>query len=474
VLTFAVLDRLLRPHLGSGALVLALATFFAGAWLEHWLWFSHVRVGVLLAGAALLFAAQRPGHRGALLVGLVGLEAAWLLRPGLAWVGYGAALPAALLLAGSWHRARPVVLSMALGLGLLAGGAALLQPPAATRTQARDRAFARILDFDQLRPQPRTAADSLGTAALSLWLMGDSTVVNEALCHRAYRFEAADFLGRAVPAKLWLRAELLLRDYFPLLLALAATAVVVGRRRGRESWFWVIQIGFAATLVVLAGLLKLPPRLELPVLDFWLLTNLTFLLKYADAYRAGRPFYVGLTVRTGPEDQADRPAANWRWGALAALLVLLLYGAKMLHRRQALGQERSRHERVLAEISRRTAGRVRVLAGASDVLKSLSPWRVRTPGPGPVLMLSGWQSHDQSQRALYRSLTGATDQNACLRRLAEPTRGACWLLSRETAQWLNRRFRYDPGAEPAVVLRPTARLAADTALLFYQPLAPER
>jgi len=472
VLTFAVLDRLLRPHLGSGALVLALATFFAGAWLEHWLWFSHVRVGVLLAGAALLFAAQRPGHRGALVVGLAGLGAAWLLRPGLAWVGYGAALPAAWLLAGSWRRARPVVLSTALGLGLLAGGAALLQAPAAARTQARDQAFARVLDFDQVRPQPRTAADSLGTAALDLWLMGDSTVVNAAFSRRAYRFVAADFWGRVVPAKLRLRAELLVRDYFLLLAALVATGVAASRRRGRQPWFWSVQVGFAAALIVLTGWLKLPPRLELPILDFWLLANLGFLLPdAAGSYQAGRPSYTGLIAKKSPGDQPAKPAASWRLGATAALLVLLLYGAKTWHRRQVLGQERRRHERVWAEISRRTGGHVRVLAGANDALKSLSPWQVCTPGPGPVLMLSGWQSHDQSQQELCRALTGAADQPSCLRRLAEPARGTFWLFSRETAQWLNRRFRYHAGTGPAVVLQPAAHLVADTTLRFYQPVA---
>jgi hypothetical protein len=469
VLTFAVLDRLLRPHLRPGALVLALVIFFVGAWLEHWLWFSHVRAGVLLAGAALLFAAQRPGQRGALVVGLVGLGAAWLLRPGLAWAGYGVALPAAWLLAGGWRQARTVLISTALALGLLAGGAALWQAPAAARTQVRDRAFARVLDFDQVRPQPRTAADSLGTAALSLWLMGDSTVVNEALCQRAYRFVAADFWGRVVPAKLRLRAGLLVRDYFPLLLALVAIGLAVGRHR--QPWFWGVQFGFVMALVGLAGWLKLPPRLELPILDFWLLANLAFLLQAVESRRTIQPSYAGLASEKAFGDQPPKPAISRRLGAAAALLVLLLYGAKTLHRRQALGQERSRHERAWAEISRRTAGHVRVLAGANDLLKSLSPWRVCTPGPGPMLLLSGWQSHDQSQQELRHYLTGAADQPSCLLRLAEPARGTYWLLSRETAQWLNRRFRYRAEAGPAVVLQPAASLVADTTLLFYRPVA---
>ena len=452
VLLFAVLDRLLRPYLRAVPLALVLVLFFGMAWAEHWLWFSHARVGLLLAGAAVLYAAQRWRSRRALLLGLAGLGAAWLLRPSVAVLGFGAVLPAALLLAGSWRRAAPVLLGGGLLLALATGAAAVFRTPAEARTQAQDGYFARILDFDQLQPAPRTPADSLATAAIGSWLLGDSTVVNEALGRRAYRFDAADFWGRTVPAKVALRAGMLVRDSFPLLLALAATAVVLRRRTIRHQWFWPVQLSFGGLLMLFAGVLKLPPRIAQPLLLFWLLTNLALLLATPVA---------GFIRRRGP-----------RWNPLLvaiAALAGLLYGAKTLHRRQVLGQERSRHERALAEISQRTGGRIRVLAGTSDLLKSLSPFRVYTVGTGSVLLLSGWSAHDPSQPALWQALVGTRDQATCLRRLAAPGRQVQWLLSAETARWLNRRLRYRPGTEARVVLEPGPVLAADTTLRFYRP-----
>ena len=443
VMLLAVLDRMLRPHLRPWPLLLVLTAFFVVALLENWLLFSYVRVALLLAGASVLFAAQRPGLLAPLLVGLAGLGAVWLMRPSLAIVGLGATLPAALLLAGGLRRVAPLLLSAALVLAVATGAASLLRTPAEIHTQVLDGYFARILDFDQLRPQPRTPADSLGTAAVALWMMGDSTVVNEALCRRAYVFDAPDFWGREVPAKLWLRAGLLVRDYFPLLLVLVATAIAWLRRWGRSTWFWPVQLGFAGVFVLFAGVLKLPPRLELPLLQFWVLTNLAFVL-------------VDL-----PAGQIRRSGARRNLLLVAMVpLVLLLYGAKTLHRRQVLRQEQARHELALQTINRLGEGRLRIMAGTNDLLKSLSPFRVYAPGPGAVLQLTGWPSHDASQAHLRQALSGSSDQTECLRRLA--LRGSAshqppplWVLTPETATWLSRRFRFNGGAR--LLLYPSAR-----------------
>lgn len=454
-LAFAVLDKLLRPHLRPGLVALALVSFFGGAWLEHWLWFSYVRGAVLLAALAVLYAAQRPGRWGPLGVGLAGLLAAWLMRPSLGVLGLAAALPGAVWLAGEWRRAVPMLAGGAVLLALATGVAAAGQTPAQAHTQVRDRYFARILDFDQLRPRPRTPADSLGTAALSLWLMGDSTVVNEAFCQRAYVFDAIDFVGRELPAKLRLRATLLLRDYFPLLLALAATAVVVARRGGRGRWgFWLAQLGFAGGITLFAGLYKLPPRLALPLLDVWLLTNLAFLLKSTGRFDSSK---LGAEFVAVP---SFSPLLR-RVAAGLALAAGLLYGAKTGHRYQVLSQEQRRNANALDYIRHRGGSRVRILAGTNDFLKSLSPFRTYSLGPGPVLLLSGWPSHDASQARLRYALAGTTDQTECLRRLARlPTRSAppeaLWVLTPETAHWLSRRYRHDG---------PRLRLSPDDALM---------
>jgi hypothetical protein len=489
VLTFAVLDKLLRAYLRPGPLALVLTLFFGLAWLEHWLWFSHGRVALLLAGSGLLFAAQRAGRRGALLLGLVALGAAWLIRPGLATLGAIAAVPTAIWLAGSWRRATPVLASTALTLLLATGILHWQQTPAEARAQRRDTAYSRILDFNQLRPWPRTAADSLGTAAIGLWLLGDSTVVNEAFVHRTYQFDAAGFLTYEMPAKLRLRLGLLLRDYFPLLLALAALAVAIARRRGRRSWFWLVQLAFVGGLILLVGLFKLPPRLALPLLDFWLLSNLVFWLKDAEAaHSTEEPPKASLKARVAKEvgatvsggSQAPHSAGEglpWRGGVrlsrlatAALLLITTLYAAKTWHRHQILSREQRQHESDLDVIAHQEARRVRILAGTNDFLKSLSPFRTYSLGPGPVLLLSGWSSHDASQARLRRALTGTTDQTECLRRLARPPAfghppRTLWVLTPETATWLSRRFRFDG---------PRLQLSPDSTSIPYGSASPLR
>jgi hypothetical protein len=465
-LWFAVLERLLRPHLRPMPLALALALFFGLAWLEHWLWFSHGRVALLLGAGGLLFAAQRPGRRGPLLLGLLALLAAWLIRPGLAALAGVAILPAAVLLAGSWRRAAPLLLSASLLLGLAFGLAALRQTPAEALVQARDTRLARILDYEQLRPYPQTAADSLGTAAISLWLLGDSAVVDPVLRGPVYRFDAADFAGRVVPAKLKLRARLLLRDYFPVLLALLATAGAMLRpRRPVPRGFWLVQLGFAVGLAGLAGILKLPPRLALPLLDCWLLTNLVFWSQMLPGVAAS----AAMGNRAAPLFRQEQPVVGLaglntlplvRFLMAGSLIVVAgSYAAKTWHRHRVLQQEQHWHESALAGISQ-PAGRVRVLAGTNDWLKSLSPFRSCSPGPGAVLLLTGWPAHDASQRPLRQALAGTPDQTECLRRLAgrvPPATEVVWLLTPETARWLNHRFRF---AAPGLQLVPTARASA--------------
>ncbi|MBF9237633.1 hypothetical protein I2I05_09525 [Hymenobacter sp. BT683] len=471
VLVFAVLDGLFRVHfrLESRAPILALVLFFCVAWVEHWLWFSHVRAGILLAGAGVVFAAQRPTKRWALLVGLACVLGAWLMRPALAVLGVGIALPAAFLLAGSWRRAWPVVVGSGLVLVSAFGMAALVETPADQRAQRQYQSLARILDFRQLEAQPQTPADSLGTAAVELWLLGDTAVVNESLIGRVYVFNARAFIGSVVPAKLAVRAGLLVRDYFPMLLALAVTVLATTRRPERRPEFWLVQIGFLGLLILFAGLLKLPPRLALPILDFWLLTNLVFLANTARNSLITLPLTAPeKSALPTPFRQAWPPLLRRLFGGLG-VLALALYATKTIHRRHVLGAERQRHETALQQLNQRTRGTVLVLGGTTDLLKSLSPFRVYYPSSVATLLLTGWQTQDPSQPRLRQRLLGTADQTAALSRLARASPTAQWLLTAETARWLNRRFRYKTGTESTVDLRPLASLPADTSYRFYQP-----
>ena len=470
VLWFAVLERLLRPHLRPGWLTLALVLFFGLGWLEHWLWFSHARVALLLAAGGLLFAAQRPGRRGPLLLALAALLAAWLVRPGLAVVAYAAVLQAALRLAGGWPRARPLLMSAGLLLTLAFGLGAWQQLPAEARVQTRDARLARILDYEQLRPHPRTAFDSLGTTAIGLWLLGDSAMVDPVLRGPVYRFDAADFVGRVVPDKLKLRAELLLRDYFPVLLALLATAgATLRQRRAGPRGFWLVQLAFAVGLMGVAGILKLPPRLALPLLDCWLLNNLIFWLSSLPPEASSAAFgesngtFISASTQPASLIAGEGPGTRPLRLVLSPIQCLLsigllmavttLYAAKTWHRHQVLQHEQQQHEKALAEISRK-AGWVRVLAGSNDLLKGLSPFRAYYIGSGPVLQLTGWPAHDPSQARLRQTLTGTADQTECLLRLVRrvnPDSKASWFLTPETARWLNRYIRLGGPGSPLVL-----------------------
>jgi hypothetical protein len=454
-----VLHQLLRPHLRPGALLASLALFFLVGWLEHWQWFSHVRVAALLSlGGLVLLAA--PGRRGRWLPGLLAVLLGCLMRPSAAGLGLLAALPAAVWLAArpetGWRAARPI----GAGLGLwLAVQAALgcTAPPGAAQFRALDGRLALALDYQLTRPQPRTAADSLTVAAVDHWLFGADTLVNPAALDRIYRFDAHYFLSHTLPAKLALRFTLLARDYFPLLLALAVMAGFSYRLpRPARRWYWLTQAYFGAAVLLLAGLLKLPPRLALPLLDGWLLASLAALL-------GGGP-------AASPAETAVAKPSGWRrsrrWGTVGVgLAVVALYAAKTAHRTQVL-QAESRHHTDRLEYLRDARGQREkivatyfdhplplpplVLAGTDDLFKSLSPFRRYSLGPRPVLLLTGWPAHEAGPRHLLQQLTGQPTQLAGLRQLAQRPFGTTphWLLAADVAPVLARQLGGPPAFRP--------------------------
>jgi hypothetical protein len=157
-------------------------------------------------------------------------------------------------------------------------------------------------------------------------------------------------------------------------------------------------------------------------------------------------------------------------GAAVLLVTVALYGAKTWHRYQVLAREQNRHEYALKQIKRLGFGHIRVLAGTNDFLKSLSPFRTYALGPGPVLLLTGWNAHDASQPALRQAIGGSPNQTACLRQLAGlsgygPDARIHWVLTPETAHWLSRRFRFDG---PRLLLSP------ETTPLPYNTSSPVR
>ncbi|MDU0368955.1 hypothetical protein ACFPAF_01000 [Hymenobacter endophyticus] len=425
VLVFAVLWRLLRPHAGCGAVLAVLVLFWGVGWLEHSLWFNYMRVPLLLAGAGMLFAAQRAPVRWALAVGVLAFGISWLIRPSAAILGAAVAAPGAWWLTG--RRSLPVLAGAGAWAVVGALWLNLTWSPAAATFRRLDVLKSNLNDFQLSAPPSLSLSppDSLGLAAARNWMLADSTLVNEPMFARAAPFRLGYFLTKTASVKVLLLLRQLPRDYFPLLLLLVATGVLLWRQP-RSRWFWLVQIGYVGLLLGLGAVLKLPPRLALPLLDFWAISNLIFVF--------GRQ---PLPRRTVP--------------VLLAVLALAAvpYGYKTWHRSRVLAREQQRNYQQRENLYR--------LAGLADMVvsdlweetyKSQSPlteghlpgsYAFRIVKPRKHLSLLGWQTLHPSQPALRRQLTGSRDFTAALRRLGRLPNVA-WLLSPEGAALLNRHL----------------------------------
>ncbi|MFD2784009.1 hypothetical protein [Hymenobacter rubripertinctus] len=424
VLAAAVLWRVVRPRAGTGAALALLGLFWLVGWLEHGFWFNYVRVPLLLAGAGVLFAAQRAPARWALAVGLLAFGLSWLIRPSAAVLGAAVALPGAWWLAG--RRAGPVVAGAAAWAVLGALGLQLTRSPAAASFRRLDVLKSNLNDFRLAAPPttPLRPADSLALAAAQAWQLADSALVNEAALARVAPFRPGYFLGHTAPAKLGALARQLPRDYFPLLLLLAATGALVLRAGRGHRVFWLVQAAYAGLGLGLGVLLKLPPRLALPLFDFWAFSNLVYLWQL-------------------------RPLPRH---SLAVLLLALLaaagpYAYKTRHRSQLLAREQARNRQQRRQLSRLASGaRVVVSDALEETYKSAAPFSEGAGGaacagrPGLVwLSVRGWQTLHPSQAVLRQRLTGTRDFTAALRRLGQRP-DVAWLLTPEGAVLLNRQL----------------------------------
>ncbi|MCA8830714.1 hypothetical protein [Hymenobacter pini] len=441
VLVFAVLWRLLRPHAGRWVVVAGLVLFWSVAWLEHSLWFNYMRVPLLLAGAGVLFAAQRAPARWALAVGVLAFGLSWLIRPSAAVLGAVAATPGAWWLAG--RRGVPVLAGAAAWSIAGALWLHLTWPPAAVTFRRLDVLKSNLNDFQLAAPpaQPLSSADSLGLVEARAWMFPDSTLVNEQLFARTAPFQPDYFLWETAPAKFLHLLQQLPHDYFPLLLLLAATWALVGRQPGNR-WFGLVQLGYAGLMLGLGIVMKLPPRLALPLLNFWLLGNLVCVFG-----RGVVPRRLALPL------------------LLAVLVVAAVpYGYKTWHRSEVLAAERLRNNQrreQLAELAR--GARVVVTDLWESTYKAASPLQDEVL-PSAVsgrskltefplrLSIVGWQTLHPSQPALRQQLTGSRDFTGALQRLGQRS-DVVWLLSPEGADLLNRHLALRrPGGQPMLQL----------------------
>ncbi|TYZ07852.1 hypothetical protein FY528_14235 [Hymenobacter lutimineralis] len=419
-LAFAIIDRLLRGRVPTWKITLLLVLFYGTLWLEHALWFNYLRVPVLLAGCGLLYAAQRHGQRWAQVVGLGAFVVAWLIRPSAADVALLVALPGVWWLSG--RRAMPLAAG-ALAWALVAGlSVALLRLPTEAAYRRLDVLKSNLNDYQLYQLRPQSAADSLGLELAANWMLADSTLVNEALFTRATKTDVPFFRQHVAPLKLRATILLLIRDYFPALLAMATLlAWVLAHPDLRRRWeFWLALAAWAVLLLGLGVVLKLPPRLALPLLDLVVLSALIFVLR----------------------DQIESERRAVRALVLVLGIAALPYAVKTGHRRQMLRAEQHRGLQLLREMRRRTYPAAVVVTDVLELAyKAQSPWRRPRLGSNVLFMsVTGWYTADPSQAQLRKHLTGTTDVVLALQSLARRRAAVKWYLTPTTAYLLNKQL----------------------------------
>ncbi|GGG43021.1 hypothetical protein [Hymenobacter glacieicola] len=470
VLVVAVLRRLLRGHAGRWWGLAFVVLFWGVAWLEHSFWFNYARVPVLLAGAGLLFAAQRAPARRALAVGLLAFGLAWLIRPSAALLGVVVALPGAWWLAG--RRSLPLLVGVGAWAVVGALWLNLTWSPAAATFRRLDVLKSNLNDFQLAAPplHPLAPRDSLGLAAARHWLLADSTLINEAFFARAAPFRPAYFLLHTAPGKLGSVLIQLARDYFPLLLLVLATWGLVYKQKAGGWQFWAAQLAYLGLTLGLGTVLKLPPRLALPLLDFWVLSNLVFLLRVPAAVlprSAPQTLLLALVVAAVPYGYK-----TWhRSGVLAREQLRnrlerqpLLAGSAILSPDQRLALSAPQRGHELLHVRRTGRAKVVVTDALEETYKSESPFTEGHPpareysfvlAHGPRIMsVAGWQTLHPAQTVLLYYLTGTRNFTEALRRLGRRP-DVAWVLTIEGAALLNRQLTLErrPG-QPVMQLFP--------------------
>lgn len=447
---FTVLDRLLASRVSAVSATALLVLLFLTMWVEHGLWFNYSRVPILLAGAGVLFGAQRPTSRAAFGLAVLAFGVGWLIRPSAAVLGLLVAMPGACWLSG--RRAGPVLAAALLWALLGEGMLRLASGPQTQAYRTLDVLKSNINDYQLYHLTPTTRADSLGLRSVQRWMLSDSTLVNEALFRRAARFDARYFLAETAPEKLRVLSRLVAHDYFPALLLhalLFAWVAATPGLRGRRT-FWLVQILYLGLVLALGLVLKLPPRVGLPIFNFWSLSNLIYLLRE-------------------PRWAFDRRYAS----VLLVLSVAAIpYTYKTLHRRTVLQAERRQNE---ALRQRYRAGLPPGALLVTDVLpatyKAASPFEPLAAPTGSTWALAGWITADPSQARYRQALTGTRSYTESLRRLAARGPAVRWVLSDRGAALLNQQLKSGSSVAHTVRFLPghSSSQGVQDTLRVYEP-----
>jgi hypothetical protein len=443
VLVFHVLVNVLSDKLLVWDMVLCLTLVYWFAWQETALLMNFTRLPVLLVGAGVLYMASRGSRIGPLLIGSIAVMLGWSIRPSAAVLGLVVSIPAAWWLA----RFRALIPVLSAGMLLVVSTALVSSSysPVEARYRRLDMLKSNSLDFSLYQSRPVTAADSLGVLSVENWALGDSTVVNEPLFERAFRFDKQVFLRQTILHKLF-ASFYVLRDYYPLLVLfpLVVALWLSFRNRWLYHWeFWLAQIAFTFLLLVISIAMKLPLRIASPMLSIWTVGSIIYV-----AQRGTWPLRL-----TG--------AGRWMLYGLA-----MFFGYTLWHDSREYRRVRDESEAYLSKVHKFAKHRTMVVAGVEWAYVYLSPFTTYELSDSPVVTLMGWLTLDPSLTELREKLTGTRDFDESLNQLATKP-NVVWLLRDDFATYLHTySLRHRPLS--ATVLEPVAQGRLATNLEFAQ------
>lgn len=433
VLAFGLLHRLTRRIISNQQIALLLLFFYIATWLEHALWFNYTRVPVLLAAGAFLnyaFDSKEPGSRHTRILILCGMAflLALCLRASAGLVGLILVLPGALRVPGrAGIDFRNLVTSLVpfalVGVGFYSL-TILSRSDEEIAFQRLDQRNSYYQDFGLYYFKPATRADAPRTYAVKEavrdWMLGDRQAVNEPFFLRAGGYNWGKFFIDKVPAKVKEVVPRVAKDYFLILLVnglLVAYCFSKLKSPARRGLLILIQVWVLGLMLVMAMLLKLPPRLAGTALTVLSLLNFTFYLRHR---RFKAPKIPG-------------------WVRVLLLVVLAAHVYRTGWRVLQLSDKERNNENFLNSLKLRFRGQTLVASGLETYMSNLSPWQTYSFGSNKLVALTGWQTLMPEHREQLTALTGQPVYHKAILALANKPR-VVWIAPIGFEDKLNRLF----------------------------------
>ncbi len=359
-------------------ILIPLAVLFISAWLEHIMWFSFVRVSVLLAGVSVLLFAVEFGrqHRKKwpLLLCILAFLVALCLRPKGAFLGAGLALPALWWLVPNQSVKKMLTIAAPFAVMAVIFQGVLTFSVDSDEKELRylNRQKSNINDYQLLAGGTKNDADSLALVAVQNWLLADTDVLNREFYNRVSGKNSSFFPANATQKARQI-LETFARDYFlAILLQMLLVMGLFSKKSSLSSRtvFVLWQTGFWLLLLCIGIWLKLPARIATSAISIHLLALTGIWLLY---YRG-------------------RLLSN-KLPGLALAIFCLLQVYKHGHRSFLQRDAQQRNEQFLIAFASALPQYNTVLtANMGEMLSSLSPFRNYNLGARHVVSITGWPS----------------------------------------------------------------------------------